>query len=277
MDARTSRYHEVYARWQRDPDGFWAEAARDIDWIEPPKHGVRSERRRLRPLVPGRASATPAGTRSTAMCMRGRGAQAGDHLRFPGHRHEAHHHLRRAADRGAGAGRASCATSASSKGDRVILYMPMVPEAVIAHARLRAHRRGAFGGVRRLRARRSSPPASTTAKPKVILSASCGIEPGRVVNYKPLLDEAIALVDAQARRLPDPAAAAGEATLIAGRDHDWAGAARRRARVGEDRAATACRCWPPIRSTSSTRPARPACRRAWCATTAATWSRSNGR
>src|SRR6516162_8463587 len=37
MDARTSRYHEVYARWQRDPQGFWGEAARDIDWIEPPK------------------------------------------------------------------------------------------------------------------------------------------------------------------------------------------------------------------------------------------------
>ena len=37
MDARTSRYHDVYARWQRDPQGFWGEAARDIDWIEPPK------------------------------------------------------------------------------------------------------------------------------------------------------------------------------------------------------------------------------------------------
>ncbi len=36
MDARTSRYHEVYARWQRDPQGFWREAAQDIDWIEPP-------------------------------------------------------------------------------------------------------------------------------------------------------------------------------------------------------------------------------------------------
>ena len=37
MDARMSRYHEVYARWQRDPQGFWAEAAREIDWIEPAK------------------------------------------------------------------------------------------------------------------------------------------------------------------------------------------------------------------------------------------------
>src|SRR5687767_4863742 len=37
MDAKTSRYHDIYARWQRDPQGFWAEAAADIDWIEKPK------------------------------------------------------------------------------------------------------------------------------------------------------------------------------------------------------------------------------------------------
>ena len=37
MDARTSRYHEIYARWQRDPLGFWQEAAEDIDWIEKPQ------------------------------------------------------------------------------------------------------------------------------------------------------------------------------------------------------------------------------------------------
>jgi propionyl-CoA synthetase len=37
MDARSSRYHEIYARWQRDPEGFWGEAAAEIDWFEPPK------------------------------------------------------------------------------------------------------------------------------------------------------------------------------------------------------------------------------------------------
>ena len=37
MDARSSRYHDVYARWQRDPEGFWAEAANEIDWFEKPK------------------------------------------------------------------------------------------------------------------------------------------------------------------------------------------------------------------------------------------------
>ena len=95
------------------------------------------------------------------------------------------------------------------KGDRVIIYMPMVPEARVRHAGLRAHRRGPFGGVRRLRRAANWRPASTTAKPKLILSASCGIEPGRIVAYKPLLDEAIDLARAQARGLPHPAAAAG--------------------------------------------------------------------
>ncbi len=43
MDAGTSRYHEVYARWQRDPQGFWGEAAQDIDWIEPPRQVFNPE------------------------------------------------------------------------------------------------------------------------------------------------------------------------------------------------------------------------------------------
>ncbi len=51
MDARSSRYQEVYAQWQRDPQGFWAEAAKDIDWYEPAKKVFDPGRRHLRPLV----------------------------------------------------------------------------------------------------------------------------------------------------------------------------------------------------------------------------------
>ena len=95
-----------------------------------------------------------------------------------------------------------------TKGDRVIIYMPMVPEAVIAMlacARLGAIHSVVFGGF----AANELATRIDDCKPKVILSACCGIEPGRVVNYKPLLDEAIELVVAQAGRLSDPAAAAG--------------------------------------------------------------------
>ena len=65
MNARTSRYHEVYARWQHDPEGFWGEAAQEIDWIEPAKRVFDPDAG-----IYGRwfvaASATPAGTPSTA-------------------------------------------------------------------------------------------------------------------------------------------------------------------------------------------------------------------
>ena len=62
-----SRYHEVHARSLRDPEGFWAEAAREIDWIEPAQEDLRSLDGRLWPLVRRRAWSTPATTRSTAM------------------------------------------------------------------------------------------------------------------------------------------------------------------------------------------------------------------
>ena len=114
------------------------------------------------------------------------------------------------------------------KGDRVILYMPMVPEAVIAMlacARIGAIHSVVFGGF----AARELATRIDDAKPKVILSASCGIEPGRIVAYKPLLDEAIAL----SAHKPDACLILqrpqAEATLVAGRDHDWANATRPRA------------------------------------------------
>ena len=78
------------------------------------------------------------------------------------------------------------------KGDRVILYMPMIPEAVMAMlacARIGAIHSVVFGGF----AAKELATRIDDAKPKLILSASCGIEPGRVVAYKPLVDEAIKL------------------------------------------------------------------------------------
>ncbi len=107
-----------------------------------------------------------------------------------------------------------------AKGDRVLIYMPMVPEAVMAMlacARLGAIHSVVFGGF-------AAPELATRiddAKPKVILSASCGIEVQRVIAYKPLLDRAIELAQAKPEScviLQRPMAAAA---LIAGRDYDW--------------------------------------------------------
>ena len=158
-----------------------------------------------------------------------------------------------------------------AKGDRVILYMPMVPEAVVAMlacARIGAVHSVVFGGF----AAKELATRIDDAKPKLIFSASCGIEPGRIVQYKPLLDEAIKLSSAKPAAciiLQRPQQACD---LVAGRDHDWASLRKsaiaakksRRLRAGARR---------PIRSTSSTPQAPRASRRAWCATMAGIWSR----
>ena len=99
--------------------------------------------------------------------------------------------------------------------------MPMVPEAVIAMlacARIGAIHSVVFGGF----AARELATRIDDAKPKVILSASCGIEPGRIVAYKPLLDEAIALSQHKPGACLILQRPQAEATMVAGRDHDWA-------------------------------------------------------
>ena len=107
------------------------------------------------------------------------------------------------------------------KGDRVILYMPMIPEAVMAMlacARIGAIHSVVFGGF----AAKELATRIDDAKPKLILSASCGIEPGRIVTYKPLLDEAIKLASYKPPACMILQRPQLEAAMIAGRDHDWA-------------------------------------------------------
>ena len=106
------------------------------------------------------------------------------------------------------------------KGDRVVIYMPMVPEAVIAmlaSARLGAIHSVVFGGF----AANELAIRIDDAKPKVIVSSTCGIEFTTVIPYKPLLDAAIAT----AKHKPDHTIILKrpqqDCTLIAGRDHDW--------------------------------------------------------
>jgi propionyl-CoA synthetase len=219
MDARTSRYYEVYARWQRDPQAFWGEAARDIEWIERPKQvfdpaaGVYG-----RWFVGGVCNTC--WNAVDRHVMQGRGEQAaiiydsplaGEKRAITYHRLQVETQVLAAILRNLGV----------AQGDRVVLYMPMVPEAVIAMlacARIGAVHSVVFGGF----AANELATRIDDAKPKAILSASCGLEPGRVVKYKPLLDEAIAL----ANHKPDACLILqrpqAEAALVSGRDHDWA-------------------------------------------------------
>lgn len=106
------------------------------------------------------------------------------------------------------------------KGDRVIIYMPMVPEAVVAMlacARLGAVHSVVFGGfaANELAARFDD------AKPKVVVSASCGVEVKRIIPYKPLLDEALRIAKHKPQRCVIFQREMERAELVAGRDCDW--------------------------------------------------------
>src|ERR1044071_8249356 len=219
MDARSSHYHEAYARWRRDPIGFWGEAARDITWFEQPKTvfdpnaGIYG-----RWFVGGVCN-----TCFNAVDRHvdgGRGDQAAIIYDSPlagVKRSITYHRLLTETQVLAGMLR----DLGVQKGDRVILYMPMVPEAAIgmlACARIGAIHSVVFGGF----APKELATRIEDCQPKLILTASCGIEPGRIVTYKNLLDEAIALSKAKPQAcfiLQRPQATA---TLVAGRDHDRA-------------------------------------------------------
>jgi propionyl-CoA synthetase len=192
MDAigAASRYDQVYAAWKADPDAFWARAARLIEWAEPP-------RRVFDPALGVYGRWFPDGRLNTCWnaldrhVAAGRGAQKALVWDSPITGRAASFTYAQLLDRVARIAGALAARGVGH-GDRVIIYMPMVPEAAVAMlacARIGAVHSVVFGGfaAAELAARIAD------AKPKAIISASCGLEPGRVVKYKPLLDAAIAL------------------------------------------------------------------------------------
>jgi propionyl-CoA synthetase len=220
MDAPVkSRYHEVYARAQRDPAGFWAEAAKEIDWFEParkvfdPAAGVYG-----RWFVGGVCNTCfNAIDRHVAGGRAGQTAIIYDSPVTNTKRKFSYAELLAEVKTLA----AMLTDLGVRKGDRVVIYMPMVPEAMfamLACARVGAVHSVVFGGF----AAKELATRIDDAKPKLILSASCGIEPGRVVNYKPLLDQAIALAQSKPAACLILQRPQAEAPLIAGRDFDWA-------------------------------------------------------
>ena len=266
----TSRYGEVYAEWRADPQAFWAKAARGNRLDQQAGAHIRRRGGRLWPLVP-RRDLQHVLQRARPACRGGarrRRPRSSTTARSPASKKRISYGelLDEVATLAAVLGDFGVA-----KGDRVIIYMPMVPEALaamLACARIGAVHSVVFGGF----AAKELATRIDDAQPKIVLTASCGFEPGRIVAYKPLLDGAIDL----AAHKPDACLVLqrpqSAATLKAGRDHDWA----RDDRPPPKRPASArlaSNSPPPIRSTSSTPPGRPACPKAWCATSAAIWSR----
>ncbi len=185
-----SRYFDVYGAWQQDPEGFWEEAARAIDWFTPPDRIFEPEQG-----VYGRWF-VGAETNTCFNCLdrhvaAGRGEQAAfiyDSVMSGTKKSFTYAEVLTEVKAIA----AVLTDLGIGKGDRVVIYMPMVPEAVfsmLACARLGAVHSVVFGGfaAQELAARLNDSQA------KLIISASCGLEPDRVVAYKPLVDKAIEL------------------------------------------------------------------------------------
>jgi propionyl-CoA synthetase len=217
------RYAETYAASLADPDAFWGEQAALVDWIQQPRLVLDRSRPpfyrwyadgRLntcynaldRHVVKGRAD-QPAliydspvtGTIATYTY-----AELLEHVAaFAG------------ALRGLGV----------EAGDRVVVYMPMIPETVIAMlacARIGAVHSVVFGGF----AAQELAVRIDDARPKLIVSASCGIEPGRTVEYKPLLDRALELAEHEPKACIVKQRPEATASLVEGRDLDWETAIR---------------------------------------------------
>ena len=214
----SGRYAKIYARSLADPEGFWGEAAGEITWIKTWDKVLDDSKAPLYRWFTG-------GILNTCYNALDRHVEGGraeqtaliyDSPVTNTVRHFTYRQFRDEVARFAGA----LVRLGVVKGDRVIIYMPMVPEAVIAMlacARIGAIHSVVFGGF----AANELATRINDARPKVILSASCGIEPGRVVAYKPLLDAAIVMAAAKPERCIILQRPMERCELIEGRDLDW--------------------------------------------------------
>ncbi len=185
-----SRYSEVHRRSLQDPEGFWGEAAEPLSWDRPWDRVLDSDAHPHARWFPGGALNTCANALDHHVA-RGRGEQAAlihDSPLTDRSQRFSYAELLAEVSRFAGA----LAGLGVEKGDRVLIYMPMIPESVIAMlacARLGAVHSVVFGGF----ASKELATRIDDARPKLILTASCGVEPGRLVLYQPLLEGALAL------------------------------------------------------------------------------------
>jgi propionyl-CoA synthetase len=211
-------YDEVYRRAQQDPEGFWAAAAEEIHWEQRWDRVLDASRPPYYRWFPGGRLNTCYNALDVHV-DRGRGKQIALIYDSPVTgtvRSFTYFELRDQVARFAGALR----RQGVEPGDRVILYMPMVPEAVIAMlacARIGAVHSVVFGGF----AAKELATRIDDAKPTVMLSASCGIEGSRVIPYKPLLDQAIEMASHKPRRCLILQRPMEPARMVPGRDVDW--------------------------------------------------------
>jgi len=211
-------YEDVYRAWQADPETFWMDAAKAIDWVEMPSRALDDSNAPLYEwFTDGKVNACY--NALDRHVENGRAGQVAVIYDSPITGTKAKFTYAEMRDKVALFAGALAARGVT-KGDRVIIYMPMVPEALVAMlacARIGAVHSVVFGGF----AANELAVRIDDATPKAIIAASCGLEPGRVVDYKPLLDGAIEL----ARHKPEFCVILQReqkpAALIEGRDVAW--------------------------------------------------------
>jgi len=213
-----AEYRGIYDRAQSDMASFWMEAASAIDWQKAPTEALDSSRPPFHRWFPDGVMNTCHNAVDRHVAA-GRGDQKAVIYDSPITGNAASmsfSELQTATARFAG----MLARLGVTAGDRVIIYMPMIPEAVVAMlgcARLGAVHSVVFGGF----AAAELAKRIDDAQPKAIISASCGHEPNRIVAYKPLLDEAIELSSHKPDNCVIYQREALTADLVAGRDLEW--------------------------------------------------------
>ncbi len=228
-----TNYKSVYANWQQDPEAFWEKAAQNIDWIEPATQVFNPEKGAYGRWFDGAVCNTCANCvdrhvhagNGDNLALIYDSPVAGDMQKYT------YNELLQEV----GALASVMQDNGVGQGDRVIIYLPMVPQAVfsmLACARIGAIHSVVFGGF----AAQELATRIEDAGANFVISASCGIEPSRVVPYKPLLDEAIELSSHKPSHCLILQREQHSCQLIAGRDSDYAdvvGAAKSAGRVSD--------------------------------------------
>ena len=211
-------YHALYQTWKDDPEAFWLEAARAIDWQQFPTAALNSDNAPLYEWYTDGVVNTCYNALDRHV-ENGRGDQVAVIYDSPITGRQSKTTYSEMLDQVA-----RLAGAMQSKGitlgDRVIIYMPMITEALVAMlacARIGAIHSVVFGGF----AANELAVRINDATPKAILAASCGLEPGRTVAYKPLIDGAIELADHKPETVIMFQREECIADMIEGRDFDW--------------------------------------------------------
>ena len=210
-------YSELYAGWRDDPEAFWMQAAEAIDWTRPPSRALSGEAPDHAWFADGMLNGCwNAVDRHVEAGHGARAAIIHDSPATGSVSTMTYAELQDATATLAGA----LSAAGVGTGDRVLVYMPMIPEAVVAMlacARIGAIHSVVFGGF----AASELAVRIDDCTPRAVLAASCGIEPGRTVAYKPLLDEALGM----AAHAPETCIVLQrpqcEAAMTQGRDLDW--------------------------------------------------------